>query len=134
MTGDARPGAIVETRAYDDAGGRKRLSLAIRSDLTIEAQVSSPGATWIDRQLLAKQSALNTGGSIISSTRVWPGGKVRELFSLAIFSTRYADASSTGPLPNCRTTRGSPIAHPPKASTSPACIVSASRSRRGGSQ
>ena len=62
MTGDAKPGAIVETRAYDDAGGRKRLSLATRSDLTIEAQVSAPGATWLDRQLLAKESALSGGG------------------------------------------------------------------------
>jgi hypothetical protein len=62
MTGDARPGAIVETRAYDDAGGRKRLSLATRSDLAIEAQISAQGATWIDRQLLAKQSALSSGG------------------------------------------------------------------------
>ena len=62
MTGDAEPGAIVETRAYDDAGGRKRLSLATRSDFTIEAQVSAPGATWIDRQLLAKESALSSGG------------------------------------------------------------------------
>ena len=60
MTGDAKPGAIVETRAYVDAGGRKRLSLATRSDLTIEAQVSAPGATWIDRQLLAEQSALDS--------------------------------------------------------------------------
>ena len=58
MTGDARPGAIVETRTYDDAGGRKRLSLATRSDLTIEAQISARGATWIDRQLLAKESPL----------------------------------------------------------------------------
>ena len=62
MTGDAEPGAIVETRAYDDDGGRKRLSLATRSDFTIEAQVSAPGATWIDRQLLAKESALSSGG------------------------------------------------------------------------
>ena len=62
MTGDAKPGAIVETRAYDDAGGRKRLSLATRSDLAIEAQISAPGATWIDRQLLAKESALSSGG------------------------------------------------------------------------
>ena len=62
MTGDAKPGAIVETRAYDDAGGRKRLSLATRSDLAIEAQVSAAGATWIDRQLLAKKSALSSGG------------------------------------------------------------------------
>ena len=62
MTGDAKPGAIVETRTYDDAAGRKRLSLATRSDLTVEAQVSSPGATWIDRQLLAKEPAISGGG------------------------------------------------------------------------
>jgi type IV secretory pathway VirD2 relaxase len=62
MTGDARPGAIVESRAYDDAAGRKRLSLATRSDLSIEAQISAAGATWLDRQLLAKESALSTGG------------------------------------------------------------------------
>jgi type IV secretory pathway VirD2 relaxase len=62
VTGDAKPGGIVETRAYDDAVGHKRLSLATRSDLTIEAQVSALGATWIDRQLLAKESALGGGG------------------------------------------------------------------------
>ena len=62
MTGDAKPGAIVETRTYDDASGHKRLSLATRSDLTIEAQVSAPGSTWIDRQLLTRQSALSSGG------------------------------------------------------------------------
>jgi Protein of unknown function (DUF3363) len=62
MTGDAKPGAIVETRAYDDAGFRKRLPLATRSDLTVEARVSAPGATWIDRQLLANQSALGSAG------------------------------------------------------------------------
>ena len=55
MTGDAKPGAIVETRTYNDASGRKRVSLAIRSDLTVNVQVSAPGATWIDRQLLAKE-------------------------------------------------------------------------------
>ena len=62
MTGDAKPGAIVETRLYADAVGHKRLSLATRSDLTIEAQVSAPGATWIDRQLLTKESAVSRGG------------------------------------------------------------------------
>ena len=61
MTGDAKPGAIVESRAYDDAAGRKRLSLATRSDLTVEAQISAPGATWLDRQLLAKESPLSSG-------------------------------------------------------------------------
>ena len=62
MTGDAKSGAIVESRAYDDAAGSKRLSLATRSDLAIEAQISAAGATWLDRQLLAKESALSSGG------------------------------------------------------------------------
>jgi len=62
LTGDARPGAIVETRAYEDANGRQRMSLATRSDLTIEAQIAAPGATWVDRQLLAKDPALSGGG------------------------------------------------------------------------
>jgi hypothetical protein len=62
MTGDAKPVAIVETRVYVDAGERKRLSLATRSDLAIEAQVSGPGATWLDRQLLANVSAFSGGG------------------------------------------------------------------------
>ncbi len=51
-TGDASPGAIVETRAYEDAIGRKQLSLAVRSDLAIESQVMARGATWLDRRLL----------------------------------------------------------------------------------
>jgi type IV secretory pathway VirD2 relaxase len=62
MTGDAAPGAIVEARCYDDAQGRKRLSLANRSDLSIEAQVTAPGATWIDRQLLARDSIVASSG------------------------------------------------------------------------
>ena len=62
LTGDARPGAIVEARSYEDANGRHRLSLATRSDFTIEAQISATGATWIDRQLLAKEPALSGGG------------------------------------------------------------------------
>ncbi|GGF50549.1 type VI secretion protein [Aliidongia dinghuensis] len=62
FTGDARPGAIVETRAYEDAGGRHRLSLATRSDLSIETQTTAPGATWLDRQLLAKDDVLGNGG------------------------------------------------------------------------
>lgn len=62
MTGDARPGAIVEARAYEDATGRWRLSLAIRSDLNIEGQVTANGATWIDRQLLAREPAATGGG------------------------------------------------------------------------
>ncbi len=62
VTGDAKPGAIVEARAYEDANGSKRMSLATRSDLTVEAQVSSSGATWLDRQLVSKEPALSNGG------------------------------------------------------------------------
>jgi type IV secretory pathway VirD2 relaxase len=62
FTGDAVPGAIVEVRAYDDAHGRKRLSLATRSDLPIEVQVTANGATWLDRQLLAHEPAASGGG------------------------------------------------------------------------
>ena len=62
FTGERSPGAIVEARAYDDANGRRRLSLATRSDLSIEAQVTASGATWLDRQLLAKDPAFSGGG------------------------------------------------------------------------
>jgi len=62
LTGDAAPGAIVEARAYVDAKGRKRLSLAVRSDLTLQEQISAPGATWLDRQLLAREPAVMGGG------------------------------------------------------------------------
>jgi type IV secretory pathway VirD2 relaxase len=62
MTGDAKPGAIVEARAYEDSSGRNRLSLATRSDLNIEAQVTASGATWIDRQLLVGDAATSRGG------------------------------------------------------------------------
>jgi type IV secretory pathway VirD2 relaxase len=62
VTGDAKPGAVVEMRAYEDNQGRKRSSLATRSDLKIEAQVTAPGATWIDRQLLAKDATLSGAG------------------------------------------------------------------------
>jgi type IV secretory pathway VirD2 relaxase len=69
MTGDASAGAIVEARSYDDANGRRRLSLATRSDLSIEAQATASGATWLDRQLLAKDPPLSGGGF---------GGEVRQ--------------------------------------------------------
>jgi type IV secretory pathway VirD2 relaxase len=62
LTGDAQPGAIVEARTYDDAQGRKRLSLATRSDLTLKAQVSADGATWLDRHLLAREPVATGGG------------------------------------------------------------------------
>ncbi|WP_445222326.1 relaxase/mobilization nuclease domain-containing protein [Bradyrhizobium sp. Pa8] len=61
-TGDAPAGAIVELRAYADASGKRRVSLAVRSDLSIEEQVTAKGATWLDRQLIAKNPPLSGGG------------------------------------------------------------------------
>jgi hypothetical protein len=52
----------VEARTYDDAQGRKRLTLATRSDLSIEAQVTARGATWIDRQLIARDPEVSSTG------------------------------------------------------------------------
>jgi len=51
---DSPPGSIVELRAFDDAQGRRRVALAVRSDLSIEAQVSPSGATWLDRQAVSR--------------------------------------------------------------------------------
>ena len=55
MTGDARPGAIVELRKWQDGKGRDQISLATRSDLPLASQVVAPGATWLDRQLVARE-------------------------------------------------------------------------------
>jgi hypothetical protein len=62
LTGDARPGAIVELRSWRDAKGQTRLSLATRSDLTLGEQVGAPGATWLDRQLVAREPIATAGG------------------------------------------------------------------------
>jgi len=62
-TGDSASGSIVELRRYEDAASRHQLTLAVRSDLTIDQQVRARGATWIDRQLVAKEPlALSEGG------------------------------------------------------------------------
>jgi type IV secretory pathway VirD2 relaxase len=75
LTGDAPSGAIVEARVYDDANGRRRVSLAIRSDLPVEAQMTAGGATWLDRQLLTKDASMSEGGF---------GGEVRQAMDARI--------------------------------------------------
>jgi len=62
MTGDAKPGAIVELRTWRDARGGTRLSLATRSDLTLAEQVTASGATWLDRQLVTREPMATAGG------------------------------------------------------------------------
>jgi hypothetical protein len=52
--GDSAPGSIVELRRYEDAKGVRRTVLAVRSDLDLCAQVTAGGATWLDRQAVAR--------------------------------------------------------------------------------
>ncbi|MGG5889960.1 relaxase/mobilization nuclease domain-containing protein [Falsiroseomonas sp. HC035] len=54
--GDGHPGAVVELRRYQDAGGRERSALAVRSDLPVEAQITANGATWLDRRLVDREA------------------------------------------------------------------------------
>jgi len=61
--GDSAPGSIVELRKFDDAKGRRRVALAVRSDLPIERQVTATGATWLDRHAIAREpTPLGEGG------------------------------------------------------------------------
>ncbi len=61
--GDSPPGSIVELRAYEDARGERRVALAVRSDLDVQAQVTATGATWLDRQAVTRDPiALSQGG------------------------------------------------------------------------
>nr|WP_313372896.1 DUF3363 domain-containing protein [Brucella intermedia] len=61
--GDSPPESIVELRAYEDSQGQRRVALAVRSDLDIHAQVNATGATWLDRQAVAREPiALSEGG------------------------------------------------------------------------
>ncbi|MGE0596212.1 MAG: relaxase/mobilization nuclease domain-containing protein [Hyphomonadaceae bacterium] len=60
LTGDAKPGAIVELRTWEDAKGRTNRALAVRSDLPLDQQVTARGATWLDRQLIG-QGIAQTG-------------------------------------------------------------------------
>lgn len=62
-SGDSPPGSIVELRSFDDVRGQRRVALAVRSDFDVNAQVTASGATWLDRQAIAREPvALSQGG------------------------------------------------------------------------
>ena len=63
-TGDTPEGGIVETRLWrSHDGGRLRMALVGRTDLSLETQIGANGATWLDRLQLAKtQTPLSMGG------------------------------------------------------------------------
>ena len=61
--GDCATGSIVELRRFEDANGERRVALAVRSDLDIDRQITATGATWLDRQNIAREpAALSEGG------------------------------------------------------------------------
>ncbi|MER9713289.1 relaxase/mobilization nuclease and DUF3363 domain-containing protein [Mesorhizobium sp. M0174] len=53
--GDSAPGSIVELRHFDDARGLRRAALAVRSDFAVDEQIVASGATWLDRQAIARE-------------------------------------------------------------------------------
>ncbi|MCX7587290.1 relaxase/mobilization nuclease domain-containing protein [Phenylobacterium sp. 58.2.17] len=86
-TGDAKPGAIVELRTWTDARGDPRLALATRSDLPLEAQVGAPGATWLDRQLVARDP-VETGGGFGAEVRAALDERMAHLVELGLARRR----------------------------------------------
>ncbi|WMT88335.1 relaxase/mobilization nuclease and DUF3363 domain-containing protein [Pelagibacterium sp. 26DY04] len=67
--GDSARGSIVELRRFDDAKGQRRVAIAVRSDLTIEQQVTANGATWLDRQAIAREPIALGGGGFGAEVR-----------------------------------------------------------------
>ena len=68
--GDGPTGSIVELRRFEDSHGRGRVALAVRSDLDLDAQVKASGATWIDRQLIARDPATLGNSGFAAEVRV----------------------------------------------------------------
>lgn len=54
QTGDTPAEGLVEIRLRQVEGARPRLELVHRSDLGLEAQIRAGGATWLDRQMVAR--------------------------------------------------------------------------------
>lgn len=67
--GDSASGSIVELRRFDDAKGQRRVAMAVRSDLTIEQQITAKGATWLDRQAIAREPVALGGGGFGAEVR-----------------------------------------------------------------
>ena len=62
QTSDAKSGAIVELGQWRDMRGNDHQSLSVRSDLSLAEQIKAPGATWLDRQLVAREPVQTAGG------------------------------------------------------------------------
>jgi len=78
-TGDGSVGSIVELRRLADAKGQERAALAVRSDLSLEQQISADGATWLDRQLVARAPLPLADGGFGSDVRQALGDRAEYL-------------------------------------------------------
>jgi len=130
----------------EDTNGRKRLSLATRSDLTIEEQVAASGATWLDRQLVAPEP-LTIGGGLGAEVRDAMDRRVDHLveqglaprqgqsiaFARDLLNT-LRQMSSTARSQSCRRKRGLRMSPPRRVNASPASTGSASPSPLAGSR
>lgn len=68
-TGDTPVGGLVEMRAIRAEGERPRLELVHRSDLGLGAQIEAGGATWLDRQMVAREPLPLAGGGFGAEVR-----------------------------------------------------------------
>ncbi|MFN3945282.1 MAG: relaxase/mobilization nuclease domain-containing protein [Allosphingosinicella sp.] len=68
-TGDTPVGGIVEASLRDLGDGGRRLAIVGRSDLPIDRQVASSGATWLDRVQVARDPVPLAGGGFGAEVR-----------------------------------------------------------------
>lgn len=67
--GDSAPGSLVELRTFENARGERRAALAVRSDLDLQHQVNATGATWLDRQSIAREPVAMADGGFGAEVR-----------------------------------------------------------------
>ncbi len=73
-------GGIVEVRRFGGADDpRPPLMLANRSDIDLPAQVTAPGATWLDHRLVARDSETLAMGGFGAETRAAMEARTRHL-------------------------------------------------------
>ncbi|TGS08608.1 DUF3363 domain-containing protein [Mesorhizobium sp. M2E.F.Ca.ET.209.01.1.1] len=96
--GDGAPGSIVELRKFVDVQGRRRLALAVRSDLDLDRQVAAEGATWLDRQALARPAAALSDGGFGAEVRQALDRRVEQLVGLGLAERQPAGTVFAGHL------------------------------------
>jgi len=91
QTGDTPVGGLVEVRSRTLDDGAVRLQLTHRSDLDLAAQVKASGATWLDRQMVARdpQVLAHTGFGLEARAAIDQRRAHLETVGLA---GRYGDA------------------------------------------